>query len=117
MEIKGPGSHRPIFNGKTNAEPVKKQSQFEIQQKEMRNGESAANAPLSGVRSSFVRADLKSPEKRGNVIRAALSEVLERDVPGAKVLSKEDRARLIDWMADDPLIQTRVTNHLERTME
>ena len=115
MEIKGPGSSRPGIYRPTNLEPIKKRSQFEIQQKEMRNGESAS--ALSGVRSTYTREDLRDPGKREAVIRAALAEVLEQDVPVAKSLTHADRARLIDWMADDPLIQTRVTSHLERTLE
>jgi hypothetical protein len=81
------------------------------------NREARVGNVEAGVQSAYRRSDLHDPVKRPAVIRNALAEVLERDVPAARKLTREHRAALIDWMAEDPLIQSRVTNHLERTLE
>ena len=75
------------------------------------------NSRFAGVQSAYTRSDLNDPARRPAVIRSALAELLESDVPAALGLTQEDRANLIEWMAEDPLIRSRVIQHLERALE
>ena len=107
MDIKRSGQTRQRI-------PLRRQ--FEVSQTLVVNTE-AANARVAPLQSAYTRSDLNDPVKRPALIRRAVAEVLERDVPVARRLTREDRADLIEWIAQDPLIQSRVTNHLERTLE
>ena len=49
-------------------------------------------------------------------IRQALDELMHQEFPSAGVLPLMQRAYLINWMARDPVIQSRMQNYLRRTL-
>ena len=72
---------------------------------------------LPDVAASFKRKDLHNPALRETVVRQALDELLTNEVPGTASLHGTDRTQLTGWMAQDPIIQSRMLNFLDRTLE
>jgi hypothetical protein len=119
MEIKRTGFTRPEFTEVTSVnEANKSKGRFGRQQNApLPNMTSASIDVLPGVRAVYQRKDLQIAAKRDSAVQQALGELIQKEFPAAGALPPVQRAYLVDWMAKDPLIQSRMVSYLQRTLE
>ena len=118
MEIKDPGSHRPVFqDGPNLKETPKNKTRFGVPNSPLTGATSPASDTLAGVHAAYRRKDLQNPSQCELATRQALDEMLEKEFPLAESLQPAQRAQVVDWMSRDPMIQARTRAYLERTLE
>jgi hypothetical protein len=118
MEIKHSGPIQPLqWRGVDAAETSRRKGRFLSSQQAPSSADNAASSTLSGVRGAYRRKDLQDGSRRDAAVQDALEEMMKREFPAADALTPVERGQLAGWMAQDPMIRTRMVNYLERTLE
>lgn len=119
MEIKPPGSGKPFFGpSKESRETVKKPDKtFPKKQEVPSTAHQASTNGLSGVTAQFKKKDLEDPKKTESIVGSALDELIRTQFSEMMQIPKSGRKLVADWMANDPIVRSRIVNYLKKVLK